>query len=129
MPLCLRLLQEVGMQRKIQVLPTVEAWRGGECMDTVKGGEAAKVLQMLDEHIVVESMPSPDPEAGAGRSTTQPARAVIVAGIVCVLGEHKTPPPLFICPASVSCAVQKGGNACEHRENLVKGFCLRATGG
>jgi hypothetical protein len=72
-------MQEVGMQRKIQVLPTVEAWRGGTCLDTAKGGEPAKVMEMLDRHF------DEIKDSGGGITTVQVAEAVFVAGVVWAL--------------------------------------------
>lgn len=75
----LQALREVGMQRKIQVLPTVEAWRGGTCLDTAKGGEPAKVMEMLDRHF------DEIKDSGGGITTVQVAEAVFVAGVVWAL--------------------------------------------
>lgn len=75
------------MQRKIQVLPTVEAWRGGECLAAVKGGEPAKVMEMLDKYFD-ESKDSSD---GESLSMQFLGEAVITAGVVCALRKHSSP--------------------------------------
>lgn len=77
------LVQEIGMRRKIQVLPTMEAWRGGECLDSVGSGEPAKVLELLDRHFDESKQ---EAEGAEGGGSAQLAKAAIAAGALCALG-------------------------------------------
>jgi thioredoxin-like negative regulator of GroEL len=79
----LQALREIGMQRKIQVLPTMEAWRGGECLDSVGSGEPAKVLELLDRHFDESKQ---EAEGAEGGGSAQLAKAAIAAGALCALG-------------------------------------------
>ena len=74
-------MQEIGVKRRIQILPTVEAWKGGKCLEAVQSGQPAKLLELLDRQF------DESKEATEGKgSTAQLAKAAIAAGALCILG-------------------------------------------